>query len=73
MQIQNAKKKTPKVSQKKMQKVIRYKAAVSVFKKWLEYGYIRQEDFVMIDAAAAEKYGLPPNSIYRNELSFTVA
>ena len=65
MQIQKAKRTTPKVSQRKMQKVIRYRAAVAVFQKWLESGLIMREEFLKIDAAIAEKCKLPPNSIYR--------
>jgi len=65
MQIQKAKRTTPKIFPRKMQKIIRYRAAVAVFQKWLEAGIIMREEFLKIDAAIADKCKLPPNSIYR--------
>jgi hypothetical protein len=45
--------------------VIHYRAAVSVFRKWLDEGIITGREFTQIDNAIAEKYGLPLCSIYR--------
>jgi hypothetical protein len=45
--------------------LIHYRAAVAVFRTWLESGLITDADYNEIEAAAAEKYGLPERSIYR--------
>jgi len=45
--------------------VMRYKAAVSVFSKWLSNGIISGDEFNIIDTMIASKYGLSLCSIYR--------
>jgi hypothetical protein len=45
--------------------LIHYRAAVAVFRAWLESGLITDADYSEIEAAAAEKYSLPERSIYR--------
>lgn len=49
----------------KIQAIIHYQTAISVFKKWLKEGIIRYEDFIRIEAVIAQKYGLTSRSIYR--------
>lgn len=49
----------------KEQAVIRYSAAMSVFRQWLAQGIITEEDLARIAAIIALKYGLSPSSIYR--------
>jgi len=49
----------------KQQAILHYRAAVSVFLKWLKQGIINESEFVKIDALIADKYGLPKGSIYR--------
>jgi len=49
----------------KQQAILHYRAAVSVFQKWLKQGIINEGEFVKIDALIADKYGLPKGSIYR--------
>jgi hypothetical protein len=41
-----------------------YKAAVAVFRKWLESGFITAEDFAIISTITAEKYGISSTSIF---------
>jgi hypothetical protein len=43
-----------------------YKAALAVFKKWLEDGYITAEEFAIISTNTAEKYAISSTSIYRD-------
>jgi hypothetical protein len=45
--------------------LIHYRAAVSVFSKWLACGLISEDEFSRIESAVADKYGLPLCSIYR--------
>ncbi|GHT78035.1 hypothetical protein FACS1894104_0610 [Actinomycetota bacterium] len=45
--------------------IIHYRAAVSVFRQWLTDGLISEDEFIQIDNAIADKYGLPLCSIYR--------
>jgi hypothetical protein len=45
--------------------VLRYKAAMSVFKSWRESGLISAEELSAIDTMLAQKYGLSSCSIYR--------
>lgn len=45
--------------------VIRYRAAITVFKKWLAEGIISNEEFAQIETVIARKYGLSFGSIYR--------
>jgi hypothetical protein len=45
--------------------VIRYKTAMSIFKKWLADGVITSADLLAIDTKLAEKYGLSSGSIHR--------
>jgi hypothetical protein len=49
----------------KAEAVNHYKAAVSVFSKWLAEGFISEEEFAIIDTKTASKYGLSSCSIYR--------
>ena len=49
----------------KQEAITHYKAAIAVFRKWLESGFITADDFVIISTMAAEKYGLNSTSIYR--------
>ena len=49
----------------KQEAIMHYKAAVAVFKKWLEAGFISAEEFAIIDTNTAEKYGISSTSIYR--------
>ena len=46
--------------------VMHYKAAVSVFSKWLADGLISGEEYAEIDTMVATKYGLSLSSIYRD-------
>ena len=46
--------------------VMRYKAAVAVFSKWLSDGLISGDEFIEIDTMIATKYGLSLSSIYRH-------
>ena len=45
--------------------VLRYNAAMTVFKNWEESGFISKEELLAIDTITAEKYGLSLSSIYR--------
>jgi hypothetical protein len=45
--------------------LIHYRAAVAVFRTWLESGLITDADYSEIEAGIAEKYSLPERSIYR--------
>ena len=45
--------------------LIHYVLAVAAFRKWLEHGLISEAEFREIEAAAADRHGLPQNSIYR--------
>jgi hypothetical protein len=49
----------------KQEAIMHYKAAVAIFKKWLETGLISEEEFAIIDTITGEKYGLNSTSIYR--------
>lgn len=44
--------------------ILRYKAAMAVFKNWLQDGVISKADLLALDAALAEKYGLSSCSIF---------
>lgn len=44
--------------------ILRYKAAMTVFKSWLAAGVISVDDLLAIDAMLAQKYGLSPCSIF---------
>jgi hypothetical protein len=46
--------------------VMHYKAAIAVFKQWLEEGYITAEEFAIISTNTAEKYEISSTSIYRD-------
>jgi len=48
----------------KEEAVLRYKAAMSVFKQWLANGVITHDDLLEINTIIAEKYGLSIRSIY---------
>ena len=49
----------------KTEAIMHYKAAVSVFSRWLAAGFITWDDFAEIDTITAAKYGLSSCSIYR--------
>jgi hypothetical protein len=49
----------------KAEAVNHYKAAISVFLKWLDEGFITEDDFAIIDTIIASKYGISLCSIYR--------
>jgi len=53
--------------------VMRYAAAVAVFRKWLEAGIIRPDEFNIISTKTGEKYGLSSTSIYLELSPETVA
>ena len=44
--------------------VLRYKAAMTVFKSWLATGVISDADLLAIDTMLAQKYGLSSCSIF---------
>jgi len=44
--------------------VLRYKASMAVFKKWLSDGIISDAELLAIGAMLAEKYGLSSRSIF---------
>ena len=46
--------------------VMHYKAAVTVFAKWLAEGLISKEEFTEINSMIATKYGISLCSIYRD-------
>jgi len=48
----------------KAEAVMRYKAAMAVFKKWLEAGHITEDELVIISTSTAEKYGINSTSIF---------
>ncbi|MDR0883424.1 MAG: hypothetical protein LBN05_02290 [Oscillospiraceae bacterium] len=48
----------------KQEAVMHYKAAIAVFRKWLESGLITAEDFAIISTNTAEKYGISSMSIF---------
>ena len=45
--------------------VLRYKAAMTVFKNWAANGLITVEELLAIDTIMSRKYGLSLSSIYR--------
>jgi hypothetical protein len=49
----------------KPEAVVRYKAAMAIFKGWRENGLITAEELLAIDTRLAHKYGLSSCSIYR--------
>lgn len=48
----------------KEEAILRYKAAMAVFKNWLADGLITADDLSTIDTKLAQKYGLSSRSIY---------
>jgi hypothetical protein len=48
----------------KEEAILRYKAAMAVFKAWLAGGYITPADLLTIGTNLAPKYGLSTRSIY---------
>ena len=44
--------------------ILRYKAAMSVFKNWLATGVISDTDLLEINTILAQKYGLSSRSIF---------
>ena len=47
--------------------IINYKAAISVFKNWLEKGLISEEELMAIDTMLTNQYGISSCSIYREK------
>ena len=52
--------------------ISRYRAAVAVFKRWQELGYITKEDYRQMDTVTAEKYGINSTSIYRETTCYVL-
>jgi hypothetical protein len=51
--------------------ILRYKAAMAVFKNWLAAGVISNVDLLEIDTLLAQKYGLSSCSIFlENDLLY---
>lgn len=51
--------------------VLRYKASMAVFKRWLAQGVITEDDLKEIDTMLAQKYGLSSCSIFlENDLLY---
>jgi len=48
----------------KEEAILRYKAAMAVFKNWLAEGVISNDDLLAIDTTLAQKYGLSSCSIF---------
>ena len=48
----------------KEEAILRYKAAMVVFTKWLASGFISADEMSVIGAKLAQKYGLSTRSIY---------
>ena len=48
----------------KEEAVLRYRAAMAVFTKWLDGGLISADEMSVIGAKLAQKYGLSTRSIY---------
>jgi len=48
----------------KEEAVLRYKAAMSVFKNWFSDGVISADDLRVISTTLAQKYGLSSSSIF---------
>ena len=48
----------------KVEAILRYKASMSVFKKWLNDGVITETDLRSINTMLAKKYGLSSCSIF---------
>lgn len=46
--------------------VLRYKTAMSIFKKWHADAHITDEELLMLDAMMAQKCGLSLYSMYRS-------
>lgn len=47
------------------QAVVRYLLAIVAYRKWLGNGFITEREFHEIKTDAADRHGLPQNSIYR--------
>lgn len=47
------------------QAVSHYLLAVAAYRKWFENGFITEREFLEIKSHAADRHGLPDNSIYR--------
>ena len=46
--------------------VIRYRAAMFLYKKWLVSGLITKADHLKLDTMTARKFGLSDNSVWRD-------
>ena len=53
-------------SMSKAEAVMHYNSALALFRQWLKEEAITEDDYYQIEEIMAEKYGLPPNSIYRH-------
>ena len=49
----------------KLQRIIAYKVALSIFRKWMQEGIITQAEFKKCEVRIAEKFGISLCSIYR--------
>ena len=49
----------------KENRILHYSAALAVFRTWVRQGWITEDDFRLLEAKMAERYGLSNNSIYR--------
>ena len=49
----------------KENRIMHYSAALAVFRAWVRNGWITDDDFRLLEAKMAERYGLSNNSIYR--------
>ena len=54
----------------KIDAVIRYKASLAIFNKWLAEGVINKADFLRINEILASKYGLSFSSIFLNKTCY---
>ena len=48
----------------KVDAILRYKTAMSIFKNWLATGVISATDLLVINTILAQKYGLSTRSIF---------
>lgn len=60
--LQQTKGRTP---MSREQAVVRYLLAIVAYRKWLGNGFITEREFHEIKTDAADRHGLPQNSIYR--------
>ena len=46
----------------KENRILHYSAALAVFRAWVQKGWITEDDFRLLEATMAERYGLSNNS-----------